>query len=224
MVLSIDGKEYNLPTDFTIKKWVELQKLTGDTDKLISSAMGIPLEFTKLMPEKTKTLAVTLIIATLYPSWNKNVNPRRISFENITLGQFVDLEIFISRDYRKTMYEIINILYPDNVNDNEMFSQYWPGVERYLKWRITLYKNYKNLFGISDDERDEMEDLLDSKLDLAYSWYDNIMTLADEKFLNIDPVLQRPLIEALNYLAWHKTKLEKEAENIKMQQAQNRIR
>jgi hypothetical protein len=224
MVLSIDGREYNLPTDFTIKKWVELQKLTGDTDKLISSAMGIPLEFAKLIPEKTKTLAVTLIIATLYPSWNKNVKPGLISFENITLGQFVDLEIYISRDYRKTMKEIINVLYSIDIKDNEMFSDYWPGVERYLKWRITLYNNYKNLFGMGGDDDIEIDDLPNNKVDLAYSWYEHIMVLSDEKFLNIDPVLQRPLIEALNYLAWHKTKLEKEAENIKMQQAQNRIR
>ena len=186
--------------------------------------MGFPLEYARLIPEKTKTLCVALLLSALYPSWHKDVKSGIISFENITLGQFVDLEIFISRDYRKTMYEIINILYPDNINGDEMFSQYWPGVERYLKWRITLYKNYKNLFGISDDERDEMEDLLDSKLDLAYSWYDNIMTLADEKFLNIDPVLQRPLIEALNYLAWHKTKIERETERMKIQNAENRIR
>lgn len=214
MVLVIDGREYSIPTDFTIKKWLEVQQWTSDGDKLISTAMGIPLPSVKLMPEKTKTLAVSLIIATLYPSWNKQTKQGMINLNNITLGQFVDLEVFVSRNYRKTIKEIINVLYNIEVNENDSFTTYWPGIEMYLKWRITLYHNYKNLFDIGPDNEEVSEDLPYNKVDLAYNWYEHIMTLADEKFLNIEPVLNRPLIEALNYLAWYKTKLAKEMESI----------
>jgi hypothetical protein len=224
MQLVIDGREITMPVDFTIDKWIEIQKWTGDTDKLISVSLGLPIATVKLIPEKTKTLAVALIITALYPSWNKEVKPNIISFEKITLGQFIDLEVYISRDYRKTMLDLIKVLYNTDVNQNELFGQYWPGVERYLRWRITLYKQYKNLFNVGDDTEYENEDITDIKTDLAYGWYDHIMTLADEKFLNIEPVLNKPLIEALNYLAWYKTKIEREAEAVRVKQAKAQMR
>jgi hypothetical protein len=46
------------------------------------------------------------------------------------------------------------------------------------------------------------------------------MILADGKFLNIEPALNRPLLEALNYLAWNKTQIERQAEEIRLAKAQ----
>jgi hypothetical protein len=46
------------------------------------------------------------------------------------------------------------------------------------------------------------------------------MILADGKFLNIEAVTDRPLVEALNYLAWNKTKIEREAELLRQTKSQ----
>lgn len=215
MQLVIDGREFQIPTDFTIKKWIEIQKWTSDPDKILSIAIGLPFDVVKIIPEKTKTLAIALITTALYPSWNKSIKPGLISFDNMTLGQFIDLEVFVSRGYQKNIKEIINILHNTEVSEDELFTAYWPSIELYLKWRITLYNAYKNLFNIGGDDDDEGDYSTDIKTDLAYGWYDNIMILADNKFLNIEPVLQQSLISALNYLAWNKTKAEKEAEQLR---------
>lgn len=215
MQLVVDSREFEVPTDFTIKKWLEIQKWTSDPDKVLAIAIGLPLDIVKIIPDKTKALAVALITATLYPSWYKAIKPELISFDNITLGQFIDLEIFVSRGYQKNIKEIINILHDAKVSEDESFTQYWPSIELYLKWRITLYNAYKNLFNIGGDIEDDGDYSADNKTDLAYGWYDNIMVLADEKFLNIEPVLQQPLVSALNYLAWNKTKMEREAEQLR---------
>ena len=44
------------------------------------------------------------------------------------------------------------------------------------------------------------------------------MILAEGKFLHIDEVTSKPLIQAFNWLAWNKERIEKEKEEIKKSQ------
>lgn len=224
--LVIDNIEYNLPEDFSIGKWKELQNWSANENKILSLAFGFHPSTAERIPAKTKHLALSIITATMYPQWRpiiKEVNEGKlINFESIKLGQFIDLEVYIGRDYVKYFNNIIEILYQTPVDNNWLIGDVWGGLQSYFKWRITLYNAYKNLFGIHNDIVEEADYSQDSKTDVAHIWYDTIMILADSKFLNIDAVMDKPLIEALNYLAWNKTQRDREAEMLRHTKAQMR--
>jgi hypothetical protein len=226
MQLVVDGREYNVPEDFTLGTWEELQKWSTNNDKCLSIAFGLPIETIQRMSEKTKQLGLAFISTAMYPDYkplNKKIhNGTLINFNEMTLGQFIDLEVFVGRGFTKHIKDIANILYQTKVDNFWFVGDIWGGIKSYLKWRITLYNSYKNLFNIDNDIRDEVEDTTDSKTDVAHVWYDTIMILADGKFLNIEAVTDRPLVEALNYLAWNKTRIEREAELLRQTKSQIR--
>jgi hypothetical protein len=224
MQLVVDGREYHVPEDFTLGTWEELQKWNTNNDKCLSIAFGLPIETIQRMSEKTKHLGLAFISTAMYPDYkplNKKINSGTlINFSEMTLGQFIDLEVFVGRDFTKHIKDISSILYQTKVDNFWFIGDIWGGIKSYLKWRITLYNSYKNLFNIDNDVRDEVEDTTDSKVDVAHVWYDTIMILADGKFLNIEAVTDRPLVEALNYLAWNKTKIERETELLRQTKSQ----
>ena len=69
-----------------------------------------------------------------------------------------------------------------------------------------MYKKYASLFEIDDSEPEEVI----NKQDSAYVWYDMLMVLSDEKFLNIKQATERPVYEALNFISWKKDKAREE--------------
>jgi hypothetical protein len=222
--LIVNSTEYNVPEDYSIGKWTELLKWSANENKLISLAYGLPPSVIDRMSPETKHLALCFIVGTLYPSYqpiNRSVKGHTlINFSEIKLGQFIDLEVYIGRDYVKHIKEIISILYQTQVTDDWFIGDVYGALQSYFKWRITLYNSYKNLFNIENNIEDEVDDYHDSKIDVAHVWYDTIMILADGKFINIENVTEKPLVEALNYLAWHKTKIEREAEALRLAKAQ----
>lgn len=224
--LIVNSTEYNVPEDYTIGKWSELVKWSANDNKVISIAYGLPPSVVDRMLPDTKHLALCFIVGTLYPSYkpiNKNVKGHSlISFSELTLGQFIDLEVFIGRDYTKHIKEILSILYQTDVDDSWYIGDVYGGLQSYFKWRITLYNSYKNLFNIQNDIVEESANYEGTPTDVAHVWYDTVMVLADGKFINIETVTNKPLIEALNFLAWHKTQIEKQAEEIRLAKAQIR--
>ena len=209
--LVIGDKEYNLPSDYTLEEWVELNKWQAIPDRLISLGMKIPLYEVDLIPDETKALAMSLVIAIMNPEWvpvNQKINNGNlIGFDSLKLGQFIDLEMY-TNDYFKQMPNIVKVLYNIDNTDGIKISQVHSALQSYFKWRILLYKQYSNLFNadVDDSEADEV------KTNPAHVWMDITMTLADGKFLNMDNVLEKPVIQAFNWLAWNKDRIKKENE------------
>ena len=79
-------------------------------------------------------------------------------------------------------------------------------------WRASVYKNYRNLFGLDEAAPDDTET---ASADIERVWYNAIMLLANEDFSNIDLVTEKPYKAALNYMAWKKEKTMRELEEIK---------
>ena len=75
-----------------------------------------------------------------------------------------------------------------------------------MNWRLKLYTKYKSLFNFNESDSEDTK----NNSDAVYVWYDMLMILADEKFLNIDSASSRPVYEALNFLAWKKDMAAKE--------------
>lgn len=229
--LVIDSIEYNVPTDFTLGKWSYLTQFSLDPInyiKIISSTLGLPISTTERIPFKTQELVATVIHTLLNQQEfkiNKVVNGGQlIDFNSITLGQFIDLEVFITRSHTKHIKQICEVLYNTPIDDAVLLSDVYGGFMSYLNWRTLLYTQYKNLFNIGGDNEEQIEDTPHPKTDAAYAWFDVVMVLAEGKFLQVDAVLDKSVVSAFNWLAWNKTQKEKEAELNRLQHAQNKMR
>lgn len=219
--LVVEDKEYNLPEDMTLETWTALSNwnpVAANYPQIISIAMGMPLKVVDTIPDDTKELAVALILALTSPDW-KNIKPeynggKLINLDKITLGQFVDLEVAISNSLYKNIKQVVSVLYGTEVKPNTKLGDVWGAVTYYMNWRILLYKQYKGLFNIDIDNEEVIENTPSKNVNSAHVWYDIVMTLADNKFLNIEPTVNRPLVEALNWLAWNKDRIRKEQEEL----------
>lgn len=207
--LVIGEKEYTLPNDIPIDKWVELNK-NNNPFVWMNTIYEIPIEEIKLIPNKTRELATQLIRALMNPTWipitETIADYSLMDFNDMKLGQWIDLEVYID-DYYTNYPEIIKVLYQTKNDVSQLgISQVHSAVLKYLTWRLLVYKQYKNLFELDIENEDIVEIQQDKHVKPAHIWYDVVMTLSDDKFLNMDGVLNKPLIQSLNWLAWNKDK------------------
>ena len=226
--LTIDKTEFDLSGDWTIERWMGLQKWDVSLDfnwpRLISESTGAPLEDCVLIPYETQHVGVALISSLLTPEWR---TPKRrlhghklVEFNTMSIGTFIDCETALGRDLKKWMHMIVAALYNADLEKTKTWSiqDTYPAVSNYLNWRDGLYKSYASLFEIEDSEVEGAENESGGP-DAAYAWYDFLMVLADEKFLNIEKASERGVYEALNYMAWVKDQAKKrelEAKRLKI--------
>ena len=143
--------------------------------------------------------------------------------QSMTLGKFIDMEIYLSEGYNKSIKDIIQTLWGVKPTEEFMISGVWQGIQSFISYRNSLYKNYTNLFGGDDDgyAKTEIKQTTD---EIKKIWYDIILTLAEGKFLVIEQVTDKPLISAFNWLAWNKDKMEKQKEELKKNDLQRNNR
>jgi hypothetical protein len=226
--LNIRGSQHDLREDYTIEEWMSLQKwdptIEENWPRLLSEATGITMDQAKQIPLETMQVAIGLLMVTLNPSYSKLqevVNRHNlIDFDSMTFGQFVDLEVMLSRDLRKTLDKMVEVLYNAKDVREWQVRAVWPAVQKYLVFRKQIYFSYKALFEINDVETDTVQEVTDQ----SHVWYDMIMVLADEKFLQIPQVVDRPLLEALNFIAWKKDQAIKMEQQLQKQKQQQRKR
>ena len=206
--LHIGDEQYAIKDRWTITEWMNILKWSPEIEenwpRLISHALGCSLEDAMAIPDDTMYVIMGIMINQINPQdteFKPIINGHElINFDKITFGQFVDLEVMLSREPRKTMDTIVSILYSGADTTGWYIDDVWPAFEYYLSWRKEIFRQYKSLFEIDDVE----EGTVSGSKDQIHAWYDMIMVLADEKFLNIELVVERPMIEAFNFLAWKK--------------------
>lgn len=214
--LEIGEDTYTLDGSWTIEQWMELQKYDSSLDimwpKLISKATGAPIEQCVQIPNETLEVGVALVASLMAPSWSKPkkryLKGELVEFDRMTIGQFMDCEVAVGRGLDKWMHLLIGTLYNVNIESclHWELKTVYPAAHAYMNWRLDLYKKYDSLFELSERDSEDTENASDS----AYAWYDMLMVLADEKFLNIKDAAERPVYEALNYMAWKKDMAKKE--------------
>lgn len=216
MILKIEDKEYPIPVNLTLKKWRKLFGFSFDQENyefIIHNWLDIPLEDVLKIPDETKELAIAILNAHMFPSIYKPVK-LKINLNEITFGDFVDLDIYIHNGIHKNLDKVCKMLFDFEYSDDLFISDIHDGLMKYFNFRISIFNRYKNLFNIDDiPEEDEEDDK--QKTPIEYIWWEIMMVLSDEKFLNIDEVVKKPLIQALNYISWNKDKKTKELNNYK---------
>jgi hypothetical protein len=229
--LVIKDNEYNLPEDLTLDQWIEITKydigVSFNHKKIISLSFGIPYDEVDIIPDKTIELLISFVYVMLYPEHqplNKEYKGGQyINLQGITLGKFIDMEIYLSEGINKSIKDIVRLLWGVEPTKDFMISGVWTGIQNFISYRNSLYKNYTNLFGGEGDGYAESE-IKQTTTDIKKIWYDIILTLAEGKFLMIDNVTDKPLVSAFNWLAWNKDKMEKQKEELKKNDLQRNNR
>ena len=204
MTININDKEYSYPQRFTMEQWAHLVENYDFADptqyaSIVSYVTGAPEDLLQKAPEDTMALAMAFVIQVL----NTRVPTNLKNFEEITFGEFIDLDIYLTMGVTKHYKEILEIL--EVKKKGHEFCVY--AIEQYNNYRTFIYRSYKKLFEIEDDELEDTE--VDSSFDplqVARNWYKIIISLANDDLLRIDEVTEQPLKKALNFMAYQKEK------------------
>lgn len=206
---TIDNKHYEISDRLTVEQWVEIMKWDFEREshwpKIIAAATGAPLEALEEVAAESLEIGIVFVAAVI----NQRQKTEIKDFETIKFGEWIDLDIYLNYGADKHMEAILAILAPETEWANEAL---WV-IEKYSEWRLHTYKQYKTLFGL-DHLPDEDEEPAEKPKDIARSWYDVILMMADEDVLRMDAVTELPLKQALNFMAWKKEKTLKEQQEI----------
>lgn len=212
--LKIDTKEYQVPERFSVHAWMELMKWDFQEvinhPKILSTATGAPIHKLVEANGEAIVLGISLIIQAMQRRTSCKNGIK--NFEDLKFGEWIDLDVYMSMGIDKNLDKCMDILGKEVKNADEAL---WI-IERYSEWRTSVYRNYSVLFGL-DEPQDVEEGEVKDKMSVARSWYEIIVTLANEDILKIDQVVEQPYKKVLNFMARQKQK--QLAENaIKLQQ------
>lgn len=203
MTININDKAYGFPSRLTMEQWCHIVDNYDFEDpsqyaQLIHYLTEAPIELLEKAEQGTLELAMAFVIRML----NYRVPTNMKNFEELTFGQFIDLDIYLNMGTTKHYKEILEIL--DVKKEGAEFCMY--AIESYNNYRIYIYRQYKKLFEIEDSAFEAETNEKVDPLNLARNWYHIIVSLANQDLLKIDEVTEQPLKKALNFMAYQKEK------------------
>ena len=215
MQININNKAYKFPAHLTMEQWCHIVDNYDFEDiseyvQIINYLTDAPVELLEKSESGTLELAMAFVIRML----NYRVPTNMINFEELTFGQFIDLDIYLNMGVTKHYGEILEILQVKK--EGAEFCMY--AIETYNNYRIYIYRQYKKLFEIEDSAFESESEGSVDPLSVARNWYQIIVSLANEDLLKIDEVTDQPLKKALNFMAYQKEKqLEENLKRLKQQ-------
>lgn len=206
--LTIDKKKYGIPNRLTVKQWKQLISYDFSDyfqySKIIASLIDAPVDKVAQCTEESQILAIGFIINLM----NQRKEYVVRDFNEITFGEFVDLDVYIVMGIEKNLDPILEILTPEGMDVTEWMDEALWLVDRYTQFRVFTYRQYSGLFGINsngDQEMDEDEEDWDPKK-VAKGWYKVLIDMSDNDITKIDYVTEQPLKKVLNLMAYRKEK------------------
>ena len=222
--LKVDDVEYGFPERLTVDQWTQILKKdlaqTSTWIGVISKLMGLHPKDLVTMSDSQLHMCMGIIFAKLEErkeaAW---INPSNLSF-----GEWVDLDVWITKGVGVHAKEILKIL---QLHKGELMADEASYIiESYITWRTWIYKQYSELFGLDLDEDENIitdEDTIEGPVDpdeVINGWYSIINGLAGDNLLNIDAVTDQPVLATLNFMAYQKQKTIAENFNKLKQQRQ----
>lgn len=214
---TINDKEWEIPDHVTLKKFE--RAIVWDIEDLknlkpfVAAILDIPIKDLDKLDEDvfhflTGVLLYRIDISQCEPNWELN-GYSLIDPDNFTFGQWIDLDTFISFSATQNVSKIAAILYDAPIDEVEQWDikEVWGAIQMVGKWREGVYKEYDEFFELSDVEVDP-EESKNSNIQLM--WYGATLILADNRFIDIHRVVERPWREALNFLTWKKDQVQKQ--------------
>lgn len=193
---------WEIPERLTVDEWIRIQKWDFEVEAhwpwIIHEISTIPVEeFEGADPDSMK-----LFIGFLIGAINKRTQIEYKSFDELNFGQFVDLDCFLAAGVEKSLSDILEVLEVTTPWADEALQI----VEQFIKWRTTIFKQYKVLFNLNGNGDQEHEDDEFDPKSVARGWYNVIVDLAGNDILKMDQITEEPLQKCLTFLQIKKEK------------------
>lgn len=225
---SIGDKEYSIPEVISVKTFVnavawDITDIKHHKPFVASISTCSIAELNKL-EEETFNLILGVCISRIdftETGLQSKINDwSLVNFEDFTFGDFMDVDLLlVGGGIKQNAIELVSKIYqmPEEVAAGTDIKLVWHALLALTKWRQTVYTEYEEFFGLNELKEDVQEENL--KLDyeaLQFMWYETVIILAGDNFLNISKVVERPYKEALNFLNYKKYQVNKQKlENLK---------
>ena len=218
--ITINDKKYKFPERITLEKWKKCAVLNfEDPDNWPTIFAHIIDEDVEVI-RKCRLDSLTLAMSFCIELMNRRKKTKIIDLNNLTLGQFIDLDCYVTLSVEKHIEDIVEMLEmePTTMADEALWL-----LEQYMLFRTHTYRAYSGLFGLNEnqEEYDDDDEKVRNPNQVIKNWYQIIMDLAEGNLLNIDAVTDEPYKKAFNFMAWKKEKALAEQRK-QMQQQQSR--
>ena len=215
--LKLNNKAYELPERLTTDQWMKIVRLDIEDRTLwphiVATAFGAPLRAVQAAPEE----ALELGLGFIYELLSRTRECSKKDYNKFTFGQFIDLDVWLVDGHDKWLHKIAETCGPTQWADEALWL-----ANDVSRWRTHVYKQYSELFGLETREEflDKFEDepAINRGAEHARSWMQVLYSLSNDNVLNIDPITDLPIKQALNFMAIRKEIRQRELEEMKQKQ------
>ena len=204
MEIIVNGEAHQFNDRLTIKQWCSVMRYdftnAANWATIINAITGVDKRLLIQANSDVLELGAALIVQMCNARRETPIKP----LDQLTFGEFVDLDSYIAMGTHNHLQAMSTILTPDTVYADESL---W-ALEQWTNYRLGIFRQYAALFGL-DDEEDESIDPADVPIQkdaVARNWYKIIVDLAHDDILRLDDVTDQPLIKTLNFMALRKEK------------------
>jgi hypothetical protein len=200
--ININEKQYKIPDRLTVDQYHKAIQFDWSDTKyypmIVAQLTGAPIKQLMLADQDAMLLAIGFMVKAM----NDRTECKMMDLDDITFGQFIDLDVYLTGGLDQNFKSIIDIIAPRAIHADEAM---W-AVDKYADFRTYTYRQYSALFGINDRAtQEELEDEIPKTKDAAArAWYKIIVGLANGDVLKIDEITDQPLRKMLNFMALQK--------------------
>jgi hypothetical protein len=133
-------------------------------------------------------------------SKHKSKGKPKKEFKMLTVGEWVDLEGYISDGIYDHYYKVCDKLC--KITDKTSIAEVYSVVNDFLVYRDGILKQYGNLFQILDEENYDESEIVEMKQKNSWSWFGFLYNLVDGNFLDMHKASEQNFIGALNYYSY----------------------
>ncbi len=203
MEIIVNDKSYKFNDRLTIQQWCSVMRYdfsnAANWPTIINLITGVDKRDLIKGSQDVLELGAAIIVQMCNARIQSQIKP----LDTLTFGEFVDLDSYIAMGTHQHLEAMSKILTPTTEYADEAL---W-AIEQWANYRLGIFRQYKELFGL-DDEEDL--DNTDTEVDtiqhdaVARNWYKIIVDLAQDDILRLDAVTDQPLIKTLNFMALRK--------------------
>lgn len=218
---SISGREFEIPKVIDLQLFVRaaVWDITDfkNLKPFVSILTGCPLQLLDELDDDTFNIILGVCVTRLQFSeaeTMRNIGLYKLkSFDEFTFGEFIDIDLLlVSGGVQANAIELTAKIYnmPDEVAAACDVNKVIGALFALAKWRERVYLEHDEFFNIKETEDipDEVKEV-DAQA-LQFMWYKAVVALANENFLDINKVVERPFKEALNFLTYKKHQADKQ--------------
>ena len=209
-IITLNNEKWQVPEEITVGQFSQVASLGLEDLKarrlICAIILDAPLQTFNQVEDEELEGVFQICMASMISMNEPRPYDGLVDFDQMTFGQFVDLDSLSHMGLNDNLVECISIIWEHDTDQiwSTPMARYWRGIEQWLEKRKAIYKAYETFFEIVEDVEPSEDSNASDTADIRRAWYQAIVTLAGEDFMKIHEVVERPLTEALNYLSYLK--------------------